>query len=93
VKGLDALASRLVTRSPEAAPEEFAVLETASVTAVTPGAAKDGETLVTVSWRGSNITAQYLRDTYINPAVGDLVLLGHHGNVPYIFGVLGGLPT
>lgn len=66
-------------------------IETASVTAVTAGAAKGGAALVTVSWRGANVSAQYLAS--YTPVKGDLVLVVHHGDVPYILGRLTGLPA
>lgn len=67
------------------------LIETASVTAVTSGAAKGGAALVRVSWRGANVSAQYIAS--YTPVVNDLVLVVHHGDVPYILGRLTGLPA
>lgn len=78
--------------SPESGGDPNALVEVAFVTAVIAGAAKGGQPLVKVFWRGANVSAAHLR-SYSNPAVGDLVLLTHCANVPYILGPLDGLPV
>jgi hypothetical protein len=66
------------------------VVETGSVTAVTPGAAKGGSALVAVSWRGATVTADYLAS--YTPVQGDVVLVVHHGDLLHIIGRLIGQP-
>lgn len=66
------------------------LLETADVVAVLAGGAGDGHDLVTVWWRGSEITARYC-ERY-TPVVGHTVLIGHSGDTAYIFDRLIGTP-
>lgn len=47
----------------------------ATVASVTPGGGKDGNALVTVTWRGATVTANGYYVTY-TPAAGDVVEVG-----------------
>jgi len=65
------LAGELSGRATGSRPTSW--LEPAEVTAVTAGAAVDGNALVTVLWRGIEVPAAYAA-SYL-PAPGDVVLL------------------
>lgn len=92
MNGVDALASLLAGQGgPQVGGDPSTLVETASVTNVTSGAAKNGFALVQVAWRGATVSAQYLAS--YTPVQGDLVLIVHHGDIPYILGRLVGLPA
>ncbi|MGI5144786.1 hypothetical protein ACQEVC_45465 [Plantactinospora sp. CA-294935] len=66
-----AAAELLRDRPPQGAPASW--MEQATVVAVAPGAASDGNALLTVEWRGAEVDAAY--GAKYTPTVGDTVLV------------------
>lgn len=70
-------ASRLTAHLLQPPDEDLPELPKATVTAVTPGGASDGNALVTVDYLGSTLQFGYLSS--YTPAVGHVVALGRIG--------------
>lgn len=71
-----------------ASPSQFAVGE---VTAVAPGAAVDGNALVTVSWLGTQTYATY--GDHYTPVVGHVVLLARTQPLAILCRLIGTPPS
>lgn len=72
------------------AADEAAELPSATVVAVTPGAAADGNALVTVRYLGADLKLPYM--AHYTPGVGHKVTLGRVGGTWVIFGRVIGFP-
>lgn len=82
------LVDGLLTAASSSGPSPFAV---GTVTAVAPGAAADGNALVTVDWHGAATYATY--GAHYTPVVGHTVLMARTQPLAILMRIVGTPPT